>query len=303
MDKYYKEFLDNIKLTSNQVKDGRAKYQGVCDCLAKYFYGRDLCESDKILFGSFKTKTQVRPMEGGQDVDVVFKIDESVYEKYQDNPSGMLQKIRSILKEKYATTDHISAWGKVVLVEFSEGCHNVEVAPCFEREDGVFLIPNTCFSESDWEEFDVRGQLDSFATSNEDSDGLARDLVKMIKKWAHNTSSLSYSSYNIVNDVIRFITQCYPSGRGTTSYNVVIKDWFTYMENNTPIHLQNYKSSITTAKDRAVKAMQFANDGKYIEATKECIKIFGNMFPKAGKNQIKENECSTITPVRPWASC
>lgn len=303
MNNYFKEFLDNIRLTSNQVEDGKTKYRGVCDCLAKYFYGRDLCESDKILFGSFKTKTQVRPMEGGQDVDVVFKIDESVYEKYQNNPSGMLQKIRSILKEKYATTDHISAWGKVVLVEFSEGCHNVEVAPCFEREDGVFLIPNTCYSESDWEEFDVRGQLDSFATSNEDSDGLTRDLVKIIKKWVRNTSSLRYSSYNIVNDAIRFISLCYPSGRGTASYDVVVKDWFTYMENNTPIHLQNYKSSITTAKDRAVKAMQFSNDGKYIEATKECIKIFGNMFPKAEKNEIKESECSTITPVRPWASC
>lgn len=303
MNSYYKKFLDNIKLTSNQIEDGRTKYQGVCNCLAKYFYGRSLCDNDKILFGSFKTKTQVRPMGNGQDVDVAFKIDQDTYEKYKDNPSGMLQKIRSILKDTYTTTEHISAWGKVVLVEFSEGCHNVEVAPCFEREGGVFLIPNTCHSEDNWEEFDIRGQINSFKKSNQDSNDLTRDLVKMIKKWVRNTASLNYSSYNIVNDVIKFITLYYPSGIGTTSYDVLIKDWFTYLDNNIPSYLQGYQSCITTAKDRAVKAIQFANEGKYIEATKECIKIFGNMFPKAEKNEIKEKKCSTITPVRPWASC
>lgn len=303
MNTYFTTFLENIKLTSNQIEDGRTKYRGVCDCLAKYFYGRSLCDNDKILFGSFKTKTQVRPMGDGQDVDVVFKIDKDTYEKYQDNPSGMLQKIRSILKDTYTSTEHISAWGKVVLVEFSEGCHNVEVAPCFEKEDGVFLIPNTCYSNKNWEEFDVRGQLNSFTTSNEESNGLTRDLIKMIKKWVRNTSTLTYSSYNIVNDAIHFVTQYYSSGIGTTSYDVLTKDWFTYLENHTPSYLQNYKSCITTAKDRAVKTVQFANDGKYIEATKECIKIFGDMFPKAEKNEIKEKECTTITPVRPWASC
>ena len=303
MNSYYKKFLENINLTSTQIEDGRTKYRGVCDCLARAFYGRGLCDNDKILFGSFKTKTQVRPMGDGQDVDVVFKIDENTYETYQNNPSGMLQKVRSILKDTYTTTNHISAWGKVVLVEFTEGCHNVEVAPCFEKEGGVFLIPNTCYSEVDWEEFDVRGQLDSFTSSNEASDGLTRDLVKIVKKWVRNTSSMIYSSYNIVNDVIDFISENYPSGRNTASYDIVLKDWFTYMENHTPTHLKDYKSCITTAKNRAVKAMQFANEGKYVEATQECRKIFGDMFPKAEKNEIKEKECSIITPVRPWATC
>ncbi len=301
MNTYYSKFIETISLSSAQAEDGRKKYHGVCDCLAHALYGRALKDSDKILFGSFKTKTQVLPMRSDQDVDVVFKISEEIYENYKTRPGDMLQKFRNILKSKYTTTDKISAWGKVVLVDFCEGHHDVEVAPCYEKGDGTFLIPNTYSNEADWEEFDVRGQITAFKDSNESSHGLTRDLVKIIKKWVRNTSSLHYSSFNIMNDVISFINIFYPCGLGSSRYDVVVKDFFTYLLNNLPTHLSNFKSNVQTAKERAVKATQYEEDGMHIEATEECIKMFGHDFPKAGYNTKKERECDTVLPVRPWA--
>ena len=300
MDFYYKKFLESISLSATQVEDGRKKYRGVCDCLAHGFYERDLKDSDKILFGSFKTKTQVLPMGCNQDVDVVFKISEEIFEKYKTRPGDMLQKVRSILKGKYTTTDKISAWGKVVLVDFCEGCHDVEVAPCFEQEDGTFLIPNNYENDVDWELFDVRGQISDFETSNNASNGLTRELVKLIKKWARNTSSLSYSSYNIMNDVIGFVNEFYASGRGNNRYDVVVKDFFTSLLTYLPSHLSSYKSHVETAKCRAVKANSYEDEGKHIEATEECKKIFGDSFPKADYNDKTERACATVLPVKPW---
>ena len=199
MDFYYKKFLESISLSATQVEDGRKKYRGVCDCLAHGFYERDLKDSDKILFGSFKTKTQVLPMGCNQDVDVVFKISEEIFEKYKTRPGDMLQKVRSILKGKYTTTDKISAWGKVVLVDFCEGCHDVEVAPCFQQEDGTFLIPDNYENDVDWELFDVRGQISDFETSNNASNGLTRELVKLIKKWEHYTDIEKETNFKFAN--------------------------------------------------------------------------------------------------------
>lgn len=301
MNKYFEEFLEKITLSNEQRADGETKYKGVIDCLAKGFYGRDMQDNDKILFGSFKTRTQVLPMKEYQDVDVVFKISDEIYEKYKKRPGDMLQKVRNILKEKYTSTREISAWGKVVLVDFSEGHHDVEVAPCYETEDGIFLIPNTYSNDVDWEEFDVRGQLDAFNESNKTSNGLTRALVKFIKKWERNTASLTYTSYNIVNDVISYVEIFYPEGLKEATYDEVIKNYFTYYYNNQPDHLKNYSTQLETAQKRAAKAYNYEQNGQHIEATEECRKIFGDDFPKAEYNDKRESSCNIVIPVKPWA--
>lgn len=301
MNKYYQEFLQKITLSTDQIEDGRKKYKGVCDCLAMAFFNRHLQDDDKLVFGSFKNKTQVLPIGTNQDVDVVFKISKDIYESYKRRPGDILQKVRTILKNKYTTTDHISAWGKVVLVDFAENYHDVEVAPCYETDEGVFLIPNNYSNEVDWEHFDVRGQLDSFSESNKLSNGLTRNLIKIIKKWVRNTPSLIYSSYNITNDVIAFVNAFYPEGLGENRYDIIVKDFFTYQINYIPEHLSSYKSNIETAKKRAVKAIEYEEEGLHIEATEECIKLFGDAFPKAEYNTKNDRQCDIAIPVRPWA--
>lgn len=295
----FTKFIENITLTDNQWKDAKTKYEGVCACLDKHFYDSAYNENHKFLFGSYKLRTPVRPIVPEQDVDVLFKIDYSTYVKYQNNPAGLLQEVRKALKEKYTTTDIIKAWGKVVLIQFSDGTHNVEVLPAYETASGMFYIPNTENGGS-WNVFDPRTPIKSFQDSNQSSNSLTQELTKMIKAWKRNTATLEYKSYRIAEDVTTFVNNIYPDGADTGSYLSVIKNFFTYIFNRISSTDARY-SHINTAKSRVDKAYQYEEDGKHIEASEELRKVFGDVFPKEEKNDDNANSVRSFTNApSPW---
>ena len=232
MEREFLDFINEITLTQCQCEDAQTKYTGVCQKLYSHYYNGEYDDGKKYLFGSYKTKTNVRPLTEDQDVDVLFKIPQSTYDKfdkYESNgQAALLQEVRNILKEKYTTTDTIKAWGKVVLVQFQENHHNVELLPALEQDDGAFLIPNSENGGS-WETFDPRAEVERFQTSNESTNGLTRELAKMLKTWAHNTTSMSYKSCKRLDDVITFLDEFYPQGKETTSYAKIVFDFFDYM--------------------------------------------------------------------------
>ena len=298
----FENFIENLSLTDAQRKDAKTKYTGVIDCLAKHFYDRNSNSNDQFLFGSYKTKTNIRPIDDGSDVDVLFKIDEDTYEKYKDNPSGLLQEVRKALKDKYTTTEEMHAWGKVVLVKFCDGHHNVEVLPAFENDDDTFKIPNTEDGGS-WEEsFDPREQVNSFDNSNSDTDGLTRELAKMLKNWVRNTMSLNYKSYLLVEDVISFLDDSYPNGKGSEKYDVIVRDFLIYKKNRLSSNDERI-SHFETAVSRANKAIQYEKEGKHIEASEEWRKVFdSSMFPKAKENEEREQDVYKFsTAPKPWS--
>lgn len=138
MNDLFNEFISNITLTPSQQEDALRKYTGVCEKLYHAYYGEGTYDSSKqYLFGSYKTKTNIRPLTESQDVDVLFKIPQSTFNKYDaytsNGQAALLQEVKNILKEKYTTTDKIKAWGKVVLVQFAENHHNVELLPALEK--------------------------------------------------------------------------------------------------------------------------------------------------------------------------
>lgn len=304
MDKNFTTFIENITLTHAQSEDALKKYTGVCKKLYDTYYTGSYDESKKLLFGSYKTKTNVRPLTADQDVDVLFKIPQEVFDKYDayesNGQAALLQEVRNILKEKYTTTDKIKAWGKVVLVNFAEGHHNVELLPALEMEDNTFKIPNSENGGS-WEIFNPRKEIAKFNSSNDKTNGLTRELAKMLKAWAHNTSSMSYDSYKRLDDVISFLAENYSVGREGTSYSKVVFDYFDYMSNCVDDAL---KSHIDTALARARKAMEYEDISQPKEATQEWRKIFGNDFPLVTENPKRESHTEHISsnPIRPWSS-
>jgi tRNA nucleotidyltransferase (CCA-adding enzyme) len=81
MEQEFHKFSNNIRLTENQENDAKTKYTGVCKKLHDSYYTSTYDGSTKFLFGSYKTKTNVRPLTQDQDVDVLFKIPEETYNK------------------------------------------------------------------------------------------------------------------------------------------------------------------------------------------------------------------------------
>lgn len=232
MDEQFKEFCKNIKLTSIQREDARTKYSGVCKKIHDSFYTSEYNGNTKLIFGSYsKAKnTTIRPMIDDQDVDVLFKIPEDVFEQYRayrtGGQSALLQRIRGILLEsRYSLGERPKAWGKVILVKTTDGTHNVELLPALEHKDGSFTIPNSENGGS-WDYFNPRDGLEKFRVSNENTGGLTRDLSRMIKRWAREVSSVSIKSFQIENFVIAFVERYEYSGK---SYSSIVYDFFEYL--------------------------------------------------------------------------
>jgi hypothetical protein len=297
----FQTFLSNITLTSTQSNDAKTKYTGVCEKLYSHYYEGEYNEGKKFLFGSYKTKTNVRPFDETQDVDVLFKIPQETFDKYDaytsNGQAALLQEIKDILNEKYTTTDTIKAWGKVVLVKFYENTHNVELLPALELEDETFKIPNSEDGGS-WEIFDPRAEIKRFEDSNKSTNGLTRDLAKMLKAWAHNTTSMSYKSCKRMDDVIDFLSENYEDGANGTDYDKIVFDFFDYIVKRCDDSIKSY---IQTALNRAQKALEYKDDDKPKEASEEWRKVFGKEFPLIKENPKKDSDAREIDkPVRPW---
>lgn len=300
----FKKFNEDIKLTSNQREDAKSKYTNVCKTLHKEYYESDFDGKTKLLFGSYKTKTNTRPLSEMQDVDVIFKITHETYDKFDEYESNgqaaLLQEIKDVLKKTYSTTDKIRAWAKVVLVKMADNTHNVEVLPALENEDGTFTIPDSTNGGS-WETFDPRKQIDEFQSSNGDTDGLTAALGRMMKAWKQNTSSMSYSSYELLTNIIAFLETEFTTGVDYEDYHEVVKNFFDYIK--TRCSDDDRKSHIQTAYNRAVTAIEFMDNDKPKEASEEWRKIFGDKFPKVKENPKKKQKhvAPIVNPASPWS--
>ena len=305
MQKQFDTFCKNIRLTGKQDEDAKTKYDGVCETLHNHYYEENKYDSTtKFLFGSYKKKTNIRPLTTDQDVDVIFKMPSEEFDKYSNyegnGPSALLQKIKDILKNKYTTTDKIKGWGKVVLIQFTDGTHNVEVLPAWEQENGTFKIPNT-ENGGEWESFNPRKDINNFNSSNNETNGLTANLTRMLKKWKREVSSLSLDSYEIENHVIGFLSNYWASNK---DYDVIVRDSFKLLHENVA---DNNKSYVDTALNRANKAIDYAEDENYKKANDEWQKIFGDEFPAFKENNMasaskSNSDIRIVVTPKPWIS-
>ena len=282
MDEYFKQFIENISLTSAQKDDAMTKYKWVCRCLYKEFYWWEYSESSKYLFWSYKKKTTINSQY--KDVDVIFKIPKDEFEKYKNQeswPSNLLTRVKNTLKKTYSTTDNIKNRTKVVLVDFTT--FKVEVLPALEQEDWKFTIPNSWEGE-DWQvDFDPKLEVNNFYQSNKDTKWLTRNLIKIIKKWKDEKSWVVIKSYIIDSYVIDFL-----NWYSFVNYAQLISDFFEYLYSKLP------ESYVKTAYDQSTKALKYYNWNDIENAVEEYIKIFWTSFPKYAKtkdqNDIAPNE-------------
>lgn len=278
-EKQFEDFYENIKLTKNQREDVKTKYDGVCKKLHDTYYPNIAYTGNtKLLIGSYGKHTNIRP---ARDVDVVFIMPPEKFDQYNDNTSNkqsqLLQNIKSILEEKYINTP-ISAFGKIVKLEFADTKHDVELVPAWENSNGTFTIPNSENGGS-WEVCDYRKEISEILNSDAQT-GRTKFLIRCVKKWSDQCTAQA-SSYKIEQSILSFL-QSRDISRHTSS--LLMKDFFEYFLLITSNY--NLKSHLTTAVNRIQKAYSFESNGKINEATEEWKKVFGNDFPN-NTNTIK----------------
>ncbi|MDO8676355.1 MAG: nucleotidyltransferase [Candidatus Azambacteria bacterium] len=269
----FEKFYENIRLTKKQKEDAKTKYNGVCKKLHDHYYPETTYTGDtKLLIGSYGKHTNIRPP---RDVDVLFIMPPEKFDQYNDNSSNaqsqLLQDIKNILSDKYTTSDRLKAWGKVVLIEFSDGHHNIELLPAWLQVDGKFLIPNT-ENGGHWDYWDSKAEIKKIQESNNNNNKKTIPLIRMIKKWSDNCT-VKLKSYEIENGVLGFIN-LYNS---FLAYSELVKQFLEYFHN---ITIDNsIKSHLKTALDRTRKACEFEQEDNLYKAVAEWKKIFGDDFP------------------------
>lgn len=279
MNKHFEKFYDNIRLTQTQKEEAKRKYDGVCEKLHNYYYSNSNYNgSTKLLIGSYGKNTNIRP---ARDIDVIFKMPYSSLEQYDSHDSNgqsnLLQKIKLILADKYPNTP-IRTFEKVVVLEFSESNHNVELLPAFKLTDGKFIIPNSS-NGGFWETWDPRTEITIINNSDTQNSGRTRQLIRMIKKWTEKCS-MNLKSYKIENAVIKFLDT---NNYEFQNIQLMLFDFFEFLKNE--VEEKNI-SYIETASKRAKKAKEYENTEKILKAIVEWKKIFGDDFP--GQKAIKE---------------
>lgn len=305
MDAYFNQFIENITLTEDQCSDAQTKYQNVAFKLQKKYYPSltDYDPSKKFLFGSYKTKTNVRPLTEDQDVDLLYKLPKDEFYRFVNRKcngaADLLHEIASYLKDSFPTTENIKGWINVVLIEFSEHHHNIEMLPAFEKEDGTFIIPNSKDGGS-FETIDLRKQLEKFSESNKATNGLTRTLAKMFKAWDHNTKSMNYSSFMRLEHIIDFLNQIYPNGKEDYQYSQIILDYFWFIRNYNLCVSENL-TYVNKAITRAQNAISYIDEGKFSKASVEYQKIFGKEFPSA-KDSEKSFNPKLVQRISPWSN-
>lgn len=278
MDDHFQEMLRRLKLTKAQRDDARTKYTTVAKLLHNEFYNTEYNGSTKLLIGSYGKRTNIRPP---GDVDLLCKIPVEIYDQYQDSPSALLQRIRRVIGDHYTTTEKISAWGKVVLVKFPDGKHDIELLPAYEI-DGVFMIPNTEDGGA-WESFDARADLDVVKASNAATNGKTRPMIRIIKRWRKQTRSMTIKAYELEKYCADFLSGYEYEGKSWAQLTTAFFEWLATVSSKDVTQIQ-------TAINRAKKALEYEADDELKEACHEWRKVFGvRTFPAYSSNLTRIN--------------
>lgn len=279
-------FLSNIRLTDVQKSDGATKRESVCSALNRKYYSSTSGTDNSFYVGSWGKLTRIRPP---RDVDVLFKLPNAVYERFQgktgNKQSQLLQEVKNVLVVSFPKTE-ISGDGPVVLVPFQS--YAVELLPAFVLTSGQYWIPITANGGS-YKTFDPSAEIKHIKDSNGKTNNTL-DLVRMLKCW-QAYCSVPLKSFYIELLAVKFLDQWEHAGKSKTYYDWMTRDFFAWVVNQAGGTLyvpgtweslplgDAWKSKAQTAYDRAAKATQHEADNLPYTAGEEWQKSFGADIP------------------------
>ncbi len=179
---WFESFCSNI-----QVQDGgtiSTRYKNITKRLNADFWGTNSDTLNSLYVGSYGRNTATQ---GFSDLDIVFQLPISVYEKYNNysvnGQSALLQAIKLSIGQTYSTTS-IRADGQVVVIPFTDGI-SFEVVPVFLNENGSFTYPDANNGGS-WKTTNPKPEIKTIKERNNTSNGNLIRLCRMTRAWRNN---------------------------------------------------------------------------------------------------------------------
>lgn len=284
----FRQFNQNITLTSTQIDDGVTKHRGVRSCLNSHYYGIASETANSMLVGSWGKMTRVRPP---RDIDVLFTLPYAVYERFDsysgNKQSAILQEVKGVLQKTYPDTD-MSGDGQVIIVRFAT--INVEVVPAFKLQNGKYWICDTNGGGS-YKTTDPITEIDAISNVHSENNNNLRPIIKMLKTWQRNCS-VPLKSFYIELLATEFLKQCEWRKNGYFYYDWIMRDFFKYLKSKVKGYLfvpgtyeilylgDAWESRCDSAYSRALKACEYEREDYKILAGEEWQKIFGISIPQ-----------------------
>ena len=283
----FQTFLENLKITEDQAKDGKIKHQGIVSCLNRAYWDIRDDTVHRILIGSWGKLTSVRPP---RDVDILFVLPVEVYWRFQqrtgNRQSQLLQEVKSRLQMTYPQTD-IRGDGQVVVVPFNT-C-KVEVAPAFPYEGGSYLV---CDANNGGRYKQVHPEAEIAALHGADTalNGNVRKLTRILKQFQRHCN-VPIKSFQIEALVMELLPRLSYGGHDEFWFDWLVRDalghmisrangWFAMPVTGEVIQLgDEWLSKALSARARALKACVYEDGNLAILAGDEWQKIFGTIIP------------------------
>jgi hypothetical protein len=220
------------------------------------------------------------------DIDIFMVINSKYYA--QNKPASLLDKLRTTLKRTYPSTPQIGRNGQAVTIRFTD--FHVDVVPCFKKQGGGFIIPNSISQK--WISTDPKIHQSYLSNQNKIHNNELIPLVKMIRGWNRCINN-AFSSFYLELCTAKALTDIrisdFPSGvryvfdKGREIVNYKIIDPAGYGDQINPLNnvssVDAAVSRFQTAYNRALMAEKYERAGSTEQAFEEWRKIFPNYFP------------------------
>ncbi len=288
----FQKLKENLEITGLQKSTVSTRQNSVREVVEN-----DLTVLDPFSFlaGSYSRSTMIAPLKDA-DIDIFVVLDSKYFYHYDNGQNGgqagLLDLVKRTLRKTYTKTPDISRNGQAVTIRFED--FMVDVVPCFNREGGGYLIPNSITQS--WISTDPKKHVEIFSNANSVHNGNLIPLIKMIKGWNKNSGKY-FRSFHLEVMALQLLNgktiSDFPSGMRyflDKAISYVSKqnpdpagyggDVGNYI--NTQEKIQEAANKFQIAYEQALKAEEYALRGNIKDAIDMWIKIFGDYFPAYG---------------------
>ena len=223
--KRFTQLLSNIALSDQQKINGQSAKESVVATLNGSYYGTSSKTQNSTYVGSWGKRTRLRPP---RDVDVLYVLPSSVYNQYQarvgNKQSQLLQEVKGVLSSAYPHTV-VRGSGPVVVASLS--VFTVEIIPAFKLDTGQYYI---CMTEGggSYKTAAYDAEASAMTTSESNSSGNTRHLIKMMKRW-QAFCAVPIKSFWIELVAMDFLAQWEHRGKSTVYYDYMVRDFLIYL--------------------------------------------------------------------------
>lgn len=286
----FEGFCTNLVIGSTLRSSIASRVGRMVRCLNEDFRANSSETSNSFYVGSYGRNTGIPAV---SDIDAVFALPSSVYEKYNghatNGQSALLQALRASVRRTYPSTE-IAADGQVVVVEFTDGI-KVEILGAFLNQAGGYTFADSN-SGGSWKSCKPKQEMEAFALRDRECNFNLVQLGRMARAW-RDKNSVPMSGMLIDTLSYQFIADWSSRDKSYLYYDWMTRDFFSYLASIDPAKTYwlapgsgsyvyktgNFQTKAKSAYALALSAIAHLAREELWSAHYDYRSIYGNSFP------------------------